>query len=89
MTISAFPLILQEQYGARCGNWLTDHANTETSEWVYDIQTGAIKSKEDDYTSKLLKGWDKDSENEPTTQQEHIVLGESGRAINSTIMEQS
>ena len=77
MTISAFPLILQEHYGARCGNWLTEHANKETAEWVYDIQTGTIKSKEDEYTSKILEGWGQDSENEPTTPQVHIVLGET------------
>ena len=78
LTIQAFPLILQAHFGPRSGNWLTDHAATESSEWTYDINTGAIKSKEDDYTAKILRGWDKDkAEDEDNSNNVHIILGEN------------
>ena len=61
-TISALPLILREHVGPRCANWLTDRAEEEAAGWTYDKNTGRIKSKEDDYTSRILKGWTGDEE---------------------------
>ena len=56
-TIAALPLILEAYYGAHCGNWLTEHAASETLGWSFDKETGNIKSAEDEYTGGLVKEW--------------------------------
>ena len=76
LTISALPLILQAHYGTRCGNWLTGSADQETDGWTYNKVTGEIKSKEDDYTSDILKGWDNDNvEEDEESNNLHVILG--------------
>ena len=85
LTISALPLLLQAHYGPRCGCWLTKYAERETSVWEYDITTGTIKPKDDDYTSGILKGWHGDSNQENIFSNEiPVVMNHGGIGISMT-----
>ena len=73
-TICALPLILDAYYGARCGNWLCSHWQSECIGWVYDKASGSIRSKEDEYTAALLKNWEGDSDNEDQEQEQNVPV---------------